>query len=317
MRKLLLIILTLSGCAVKNLETREKIPQNVSNINLSHIAIVMNMNDEQSQAFAKTIELGIKSSGHQNYKIYDIKEEIPSNTKLVLGPLFSDDTISLTCSLRNLNAPIITLSNNPAVVDKNVYVYGHAPMRQTISVLEYTISEGYTKYITFLPNSSFGKNLSAILSHKIKENNLEVVNIHYTSEDTDVHFLKNRVLDILENDDSGRKVVIILGDEKDKIKVLLENIHSLNIDKLSLIIGDSKIKETNSDVSYLYAGQSMNLIAYDLGFLAKKILELHGDLNNVSFTGKYGSFIFKNNIADRNYSIFKCTGNVCDVLFKK
>ena len=158
MRQIILLILPLlllSGCVTDDVRPGSR------RSNSREIAIAMPLTGEygkMGKMVASMIEVGLQEGlrGDMNVTIYDIatdyKLEVAaskiksSGVKLVLGPIFSPHTTSLAKKLEGSNISLISLSNNPAIADKNIYIFCHSPIRQTRRMINYMLDDNYENF---------------------------------------------------------------------------------------------------------------------------------------------------------------------------
>ena len=138
-------------------------------------------NARMGQRLASMIELGLEDALQGNIKVmtYDIAEEsrIPivvsklkaRGTMLVLGPIFSANAQEIIPQIQPYGITMITFSNNPALASQNVFVFGHAPMKQTQRIIDYTLAHGYKDYIILLPASKYSREMANIVGNMVQE----------------------------------------------------------------------------------------------------------------------------------------------------
>ena len=90
-----------------------------------------------------------------------IKEEV----KLILGPFFSGSTEAITPLAQAAQIPVISFSNNKEVAGDGVYVFGFLPGQQITRILEYSLTRGYRRIGTFVPENDFPPRLSRFKIH--------------------------------------------------------------------------------------------------------------------------------------------------------
>ena len=274
-----------------------------------------------------------------------------SNTQIILGPLFSPTVKSLESLVKERNMVVITLSNNALLADDNsIFIFGHAPLKQTNRLLNYLFAHGYKDFAILTPASQAGINLSRALTEIISSHNQSVViSEQYVnspeSMDIAIHKISDKADEIIEDIDNEFKPVLILSEEnKDSLKSLFELLQKYNLDEKSVIVGDGRIDGDFTDVMhYLYTGSSienssifvkakqelgierMNYLenlAYDLGsFSAIAIGEnytketfLNRLKSPVWYKGFSGDFRFASPVVERKYSIIEKDHNVYKII---
>ncbi len=129
-----------------------------------------------------------------------IKEEV----KLILGPFFSGSTEAITPLAQAAQIPVISFSNNKEVAGDGVYVFGFLPGQQITRILEYSLTRGYRRIGTFVPENDFGQ-LSLSVARNIldKTNAPSVAEQFFNPNSSD---LSNAVREFAEYDSRNRKL---------------------------------------------------------------------------------------------------------------
>lgn len=329
-------------------------------INPTNMAILMPItgnNHKFGQNLASMVELGLEDALEGNIKVmtYDIAEEsrIPTvinkikarGTKVILGPIFSATTQEIIPQIQTSGIVMITLSNNPALASSNassnVFVMGHAPVKQTQRMIEYTLAQGYKDYIMLLPSSKYSRELGVIVGNMLTEKGAKLVQTElYTDKQESIELaiqnIVSTVQNINESEDSNMKPVLYISDDAPIIKEVANTIKKYNLDIQTLIVGDNKIDiRYDQPITFLFTGSIsahndpllekarlslgadyltyFDLVAYDVGKIASH--NLGQDLTPEQFVarlnsghlylGASGAIRFIGNVADRKYDIVK------------
>ena len=145
----------------------------------TEIAILMPLSGESAEKgkkLSKLINMGLRDGGASNFNatIYDsngnfeenIEEIKKKKTNLILGPLFSEETSNFVMHAKQNDIITISLSNNPTIADKDVFIWGHAPFKQTQRLINYMLKKHYDKFVLLLPDNEYTNNMVEIF-HKL------------------------------------------------------------------------------------------------------------------------------------------------------
>lgn len=270
-----------------------------------------------------------------------IAKVINNKTDIIIGSIDSVSTRHIAKKVKKHNIAVITLSNDPSLADKNLFVLGHAPMRQFEYLIKYLLENDYQNYIIFFPSGRYSKSLASVLQNTIIKNNATMVRTDYYSDDDQniahmVKVISDNVDQLNEMDDNMKKPVILLSDDTQTLVPVMTNIVRNNLDKKTLVAGDSRVNIEGFDtLEMIYTGNIhtkykmieqdarkhginhigfMHTIAYDAGSLVASCISRspfskHNFLNkmhNVSnFNGLSGIIDFQESIAQRKYQIIK------------
>ncbi|MEY3196720.1 MAG: hypothetical protein RLZZ59_86, partial [Pseudomonadota bacterium] len=303
------------------------------------------------------IEMGIENSLGGNVKVmtYDIAEfeRMPTvvkkmksrGTSIILGPIFSAEASEIVPLIKPYGMTMITLSNNPALASENVYVFGHAPMKQLERMIDYTLSKGHREYITILPSSSYSSEIVAILANQVAPGGGKLVKSEfYTDKVESIDLAIQNIVSIVDNinelEDSETKPVLYLSDNDPVVmKRVFDAIKKYNLDIKTTLVGDNKLYISYEDpINLMFTGvmndefvqfqlkakeslgirhlSYMDLLAYDLGNVIASTLGQ--DLKHDAFIarlnyghvyeGLSGRIKFDNGVAQRKYDIVKREG---------
>ena len=318
------------------------------------VAILLPTNDQQGQKMDKFITAGLQDGAARNLSIntYEVANEadlpkvmqklLDNKTDVILGPVTSDLTKKAINATEGRNVTIISLSNDPSLADKNVYVFGHGPLQQSSKLLKYLKNAGINNIIFLLPDNRQSINLSKALRDIALNNEISVVGMEkYLDTAQSVNQALENIEKIVNelNEDSVNlsKAAIYVLDEAEKLRILFDKLVNLNLDKKAIICGENKIDiDYTEPIDLVFTGtinkpvetkvlkhaQATYLswwdkLAYDLGLITSdaigsdnfnKILFLRR-LNNLNgYEGLSGSTHMIDSIAKREYEIIKRSG---------
>ena len=332
----------------------------VKHITPTNIAILMPItgtNARMGQRLASMIELGLDDALQGNIKVmtYDIAEEsrIPviinkmksRGTMLVLGPIFSSNAQEIIPQIQPYGIAMITLSNNPALAGQDVYVFGHAPMKQTQRIIDYTLTQGYKDYIMLLPASKYSREMASVVGNMVEEKGAKLVQSEFYSDkqesiDVAVQNIATIVQNINEAEDANMKPVLYVSDDTALMKDVANALKKYNLDIQTLLVGDDKLDIAyDQPMTFVFTGSmlahndvaldkaktligvdhlnSLDLVAYDLGKITA--YNLGQDLARDQFLarlnsghlhlGASGAIKFIDGVADRKYDVIKRDAN--------
>jgi len=290
------------------------------------------------------IRLGIYDSATPAILNKSLEVIFERGTDIIIGPIYSAPTKIVAEKVSGKGVLVFSLSNNPAIVTEQTYVFGHAPMKQLQLLLNYALDQNYDNYITLMPEDEWSNKTNQILSEVISSRGKKLLKTEfYNIKDTEsmtstVTKLSELVDDLLQN--NSNKPVIILSDEGDSLDQLLSILTLHGIDKKAYLMSDNRINVSpDNQVEVIYTGSIvitrnnfftlakgigieklsfMHLLSYDIGRI---IGENIGDVYNrqefiarlnlpVLFKGVSGDTYFLEHIAQRHYQIIKKEANI-------
>ena len=243
---LLLLSAILTACSSSN-----KV-KHIAPTNLAILMPITGPNAKMGQRLASMIELGLEDALEGNIKVmtYDIAEEsrIPiiinkmksRGTMLVLGPIFSANAQEIIPQIQPYGITMMTLSNNPSLASKDVYVFGHAPMKQTQRMIDYMLAQGYKDYIMLLPSSKYSRDMVSVVTGIVQEKGARLVQSEFYADkqesiDVAVQNIANTVRDINEADDASMKPVLYVLDDTALLKSVADALKKHNLEMISLM----------------------------------------------------------------------------------
>ena len=329
--------------------------KNVLGKNVVDIAILLPMTGpeaELSKEYAKMIKIGLSDGVKTKIRVttYDSTNQAKLNasidkildigTDIVIGPIYSEATKTIAQKVKDKSTIVLSLSNNPVLAEKNVYIYGHAPMRQLEQITNYFLDHKYQNYIALLPAGRYSTTVSKILNDMITNREGTLARVEFyggAPEDMakSVHLVSDTVDNLNENDLNLKQPVILIADDPATLEVLYSNAKNLHLDKRAIIAGDSRIDidftppidvtftgslnitNTNLVMRAMKSGikhvSFMHAISYDAGkMIGDYIGSGYNRTNFITqmntaepFVGISGSIHFIDSIAQRKYDIVK------------
>ncbi len=313
---------------------------------------------DQGKKLAELIKYGIEDhiQGFINTTTYDVATEdytrqaiekmIAAKTQIILGPLFSPSVKALESYVKNHNVIMLTLSNNPALAEpRQVYVMGHAPLKQSSRMISYLLSSGHTEFGLMIPKSKTSINLENVLREMITSTGANIfASTQYAQSKDDIKNSISKLATAVDENledmyKQNKPVIFVAEDNPDIIRFIFDEVSSLQLDSKAIISGDNRIDVPYSgNIKILFTGSnkvasnsliektSQNLgisslnqlenIAYDLGVLTSvavgKTYTRDGFISRIESPiwneGLSATFRFKDAASERKYSIIQRNG---------
>ncbi|HJK86974.1 MAG TPA: penicillin-binding protein activator [Candidatus Megaira endosymbiont of Nemacystus decipiens] len=365
-----LLSFTLSFFCIWILSSCQTTPNSNQEENFSYtkVAILLPLTGpdaQPSQEYIRMVKAGLRDGAKKGIRVssYDsstpellnksLDKIIDSGTDIIIGPIYTSPTKIVAKKIKNKSAIAISLSNNPNLAGKQLYVFGHQPMKQLQELIRYSLSENYDSYVTLLPSGQWSNRTNKIISELVKSHNKKLVGMEFYNDD-DIESINQAVAktaslvdEINENDKSLYKPVIILSDDSYNLDKLINVVKSYQIDKKAIILSDNRINFGIQDsVDVVYTGSInlieqnflemanheniknisfMHILAYDAGKMVG--INIGEKYNREEFCARMNSSKFKgfaaqetyftDNIAQRKYQIIKKKDNQFRVLLVK
>jgi len=346
-------LLALSACESSSSNTNSK--KNLSNNTVTEVALLLPLSGENEllgKQYAGMIKMGLGDGAKTKIKVnsYDCSDEIKlkesikrileQKTKIIIGPIYSKDTKVLSAAIKDKDVIALSLSNDPTLADNNMFIFGHAPMRQIEQITTYLINNEYKNYVILLPTGRHTQILSKIIQNIIANKDATLSRMEfYNTTDEDIEKAVNVVSDTVSNlneqDEILKRPVVIVGDDPENLKRVYQFAKNFNLDKKAVIAGDNRIdvvddkqfeiiytgsitlengnikqRAANLGINYL---SFMHALAYDAGkLIASNIVGNYSKedfltrlKSSKKFLGVSGKIHFIDSIAQREYEIIK------------
>ena len=346
-------LLALSACESSSSNTNSK--KNLSNNTVTEVALLLPLSGENEllgKQYAGMIKMGLGDGAKTKIKVnsYDCSDEIKlkesikrileQKTKIIIGPIYSKDTKVLSAAIKDKDVIALSLSNDPTLADNNMFIFGHAPMRQIEQITTYLINNEYKNYVILLPTGRHTQIVSKIIQNIIANKDATLSRMEfYNTTDEDIEKAVNVVSDTVSNlneqDEILKRPVVIVGDDPENLKRVYQFAKNFNLDKKAVIAGDNRIdvvddkqfeiiytgsitlengnikqRAANLGINYL---SFMHALAYDAGkIVASNIVGNYSKedfltrlKSSKKFLGVSGKIHFIDSIAQREYEIIK------------
>jgi len=263
---------------------------------------------------------------------------VARKTKIILGPLYSNFTSLIAEKAKANDIIIITMSNNPALADDKLFVFGHAPLKQLIRIVNY-YGSNHKDFMALLPAGKHSGTVNQVMQNILIQKNATLLRTEYYEDNPES--IGKAVSNISDNTDiinersDTTKPVIYLSDDPKNLNLLAGSIHRYNLDRKAILIGDNRIDIDyleNIDISFTGSLNLLNsnvperakalginhmgfmlLLAYDLGRMTSSFIgnefDLDRFLNRMNsrqpYIGLSGNIHFVDSIAQRQYDIIR------------
>lgn len=341
-----------SSCnEIENFSLLKKTPPKTDGTNVAILLPTTGPDAELYRELNKMVKIGLSDGAQGKIKVtsYDssnrqvlaesMEKIIDNNTDIIIGPVFSEAAEYAHSKLKNKKTTIITLSNNPVLADANLFVFGHAPMRQTEYLVDQLLKSGYNNYIALLPSGRYSQSVSSVLQEMLTSRDAALIRVeYYNHEEEDiaraVKIVSDNVDNLNEADYNLKQPVILLADDPHTLKKVFAYAAQYKLDRKSVLAGDSRINiNTSNNMSILFTGSAnpnsedvrnkasklninhvgfMHEIAYDAGLVVAKNLkdgysknDFISKIKQTEFQGLSGKIHFIDSIAQRQYDLIK------------
>jgi ABC-type branched-subunit amino acid transport system substrate-binding protein len=346
-------LLGLTACESSNNNTNSK--KSLSNNTITEVALLLPLSGENellAKQYAGMIKMGLGDGAKTKIKVtsYDCSDEIKlkesikrileQKIKIIIGPIYSKDTKVLSAAIKDKDVIALSLSNDPTLADNNMFIFGHAPMRQIEQITTYLINNEYKNYVILLPTGRHTQIVSKIIQNIIANKEATLSRMEFynnTDEDIEkaVNIVSDTVSNLNEQDEILKRPVVIVGDDPENLRRIYQFAKNFNLDKKAVIAGDNRIDVVeDKQFEIIYTGSIalengnikqrattlgvnyfsfMHALAYDAGkIIASNII---GNYNkedfltrlksSKKFSGITGKIHFVDSIAQREYEIIK------------
>ncbi len=249
-----------------NLKNNEKISvlkryifETSKTINFQNILVFLPLTGKYSNfgnKIRKSLDLSILNFGNNEIKFiyFDtgkiIDEGLLTNLfnefspRFIIGPFTREVLLKIKPFAKKNNIPILTFSNDIAMVEKNVWSFGFSPEEQIQSVISCALMHGYNKFGIIAPDNLYGKIISR---HSVDLISVNKKNYHsslfLSNEDlnnkTNLYSNLRRFLQYSETAETHTKFdTILIGGRKEFILEIAPLLAFFNVDsKFVKILG--------------------------------------------------------------------------------
>jgi branched-chain amino acid transport system substrate-binding protein len=98
-----------------------------------------------------------------------VRKALADGNKLILGPLRSDDVVSVANMARPAGVPIISFSNDVGAAGKNVFLLGHLPNQSIDRVVRYAKAQGLSRFGGIVPKNVYGQRALSNITKSVRD----------------------------------------------------------------------------------------------------------------------------------------------------
>lgn len=195
---LTIFLFIFSGCATTNetaIDSGNVIPDNkISSskaeepaiedniLNISLLVPTSNKKDSNYMSLVNSTQMAMMDANNANINIIPIDSDMINNdpqklvtqltedrVKVIIGPVYAQETETLVGLLKEKNITILSLSNDSSIKDDSLLILGITPDLQAEILTRYAISQGIYKFHMFLPSSKYGKLIDNTVADVVSE----------------------------------------------------------------------------------------------------------------------------------------------------
>ncbi len=273
---------------------------------------------------------------------------VKRKTKIILGPLYSNFTSLIAEKAKANDIVIITMSNNPALAEEKLFVFGHAPLKQLIRIINYFGNNNYKDFMALLPEGKHSQTVNQVIQNILIQKSATLVRTELYL-DTPESIAKAAAIisdnvDIINEREDAAKPVIYLSDDPKNLNLVASSIRKHNLDKKAILIGDNRIDiDYPENININFTGSLnilnsnvperakelginhinfMHALAYDLGKVTASYIgeefAIERFLNRMKsrqpYIGLSGNIHFVDSIAQRQYDIIRKENGIYSTL---
>ena len=220
-------------------------------INYQNIIVFLPLTGEYSSfgnKIRKSLDLSMLNYGNSKIKLiyFDtgkvVDLELISslfnvlNPKFIIGPFTREVLLKIKPFAKKDNIPILTFSNDIAMVESNVWSLGFSPEEQVQSVISCALLQGYSKFGIIAPDNLYGKIISGQSIDLISEDKNNYYSSLFLSNEelnnkTKLYSNLRRFLQYSESEETHTKFdTILIGGRKEFILEIAPLLAFFNVD---------------------------------------------------------------------------------------
>ncbi|MGX7952378.1 penicillin-binding protein activator [Tsuneonella sp. HG249] len=156
------------------------LPTDESRHRVALLAPMSGTNGAVGQSIANATTMALLDTNADNLRIttYDTaggaqaaaRRAIADGSKLILGPLMSQDVAQVLGEAKPANVPLITMSNDSSVAGPDVFVIGQAPEQSVARTVGYARARGSARFAAIVPEGEYGERAAAAFRTAVSRN---------------------------------------------------------------------------------------------------------------------------------------------------
>ena len=104
---------------------------------------------------------------------------IVEGAALLLGPVFSQTTVSAAKEARKSSINLVSFSNDQSVAGGGAYLMGLSPQQQIKRIVKYARAQGIRRYAALIPESPYGRAILRSLRDSINNSDGDLVTVEF------------------------------------------------------------------------------------------------------------------------------------------
>jgi ABC-type branched-subunit amino acid transport system substrate-binding protein len=117
----------------------------------------------------KTITLAVYDSAASGGAAAAAERAIAEGSRLIIGPLLSEDVRAAAPVARRAGVPVIAYSNDESVAGNGVYIMGFTPVQSIGRVVSYARSQGLSSFGALMPTGLYGQRATQALLTAVRK----------------------------------------------------------------------------------------------------------------------------------------------------
>jgi ABC-type branched-subunit amino acid transport system substrate-binding protein len=157
---------------------------------------------------------------------------IDQGANFIVGPLFSQSVNVVAPIAKARNIPMITFSNNQAVAEPGVFVFGFLPEQQIHRMSEYAYLNKYLRIAVLAPNDSYGEKIKDTLTNAYaKKGGVVAPSELYAPSPANIDAAVSRVASVYNTTPADRRFqAIFIADGGYQLKNIIKSLKKTTID---------------------------------------------------------------------------------------
>ncbi len=254
----LIILLFLSACNTTEVTRDQIIPDNritsksIEEVKLEddflNVAVLVPLEKSQDLSgrfIIKAAQLALNESANSKINLIPIDSSMivkdpyllldriaKENIKVILGPVYANETRNLTALLQDKDVTILSLSNDSSIKGDHVLTLGISPDSQASILTEYAISQKIGHFYLLLPSTKYGKLIDDAVQNIVSRKANTSHSVSWYSPEN-VEQVVDEFVQEIKNDDHVSKAIFMPQAGKN-ISILNKALEKYNL-KIKLI----------------------------------------------------------------------------------
>jgi len=159
------------------------------------------------------------------------KQAIEEGATFIVGPLFSQSVSAVAPIAAEKNISMLSFSNNRAVANHSVFVFGFLPEQQIIRVADYAFLHNYQRVALLAPNDAYGEKIQETLVNAYTQKGGSVAPAElYAPSPANIDAAVGRLAAYNNANQERRFQAIFIADGGYQLKNIIASLKKTNID---------------------------------------------------------------------------------------